>query len=66
MMSAVAPALLGGACLGVSSVVVLAQTGGILGVSGIVGCGTCSTAQSACTSSADGFNATQAVPAELP
>lgn len=32
-------ALLGGACLGVSSVAVLAQTGGILGISGIVGCG---------------------------
>ena len=39
MAASFGPALLGGACLGVSSVAVLAQTGGILGISGIVGCG---------------------------
>lgn len=31
------PSLLGGSCLGVASVVVLAQTGRVLGISGIVG-----------------------------
>ena len=39
MAASFRPALLGGACLGVSSVAVLAQTGGILCISGIVGCG---------------------------
>ncbi len=32
------PSILGGSCLGVASVVVLAQTGRVLGISGIVGC----------------------------
>ncbi len=37
MLLALPPALLGGTCLGAASAAVLAQTGGILGISGIVG-----------------------------